>query len=144
MVQRYPMSKTAGISKGAFVVGLIVAISVTAILSVGIAYPLFDNGPKGDTSKPASPEAFGASMNAAEIENQIQVSGTIHAIQNGTIVFFDGHDLFSSDITVSSPIINGQFSVLLVGGKSYNVVTDNAWYYLLYVPLDAKNFTVNF
>jgi hypothetical protein len=57
---------------------------------------------------------------------------------------YHGYDLATSDIKTSGPIINGQYSVMLVVGKSYDVETNNGHYYSLYVPTDVTTFTANF
>jgi len=135
------MSQTTAIPKNQIAVGSIVAILVLSIVSVGVASEFIVNAQKTgvETSGPSEISANGSGMG-----NLVQVSGTIHAVQNGTIIFFDSNDIYSSDVTVSGNITNGQYSVLLVGGKSYNVETDKAGYYLLYVPTDVTTFNVNF
>ena len=89
------MSQTTGISKNLFAVGLIVAILVSTILSVGIATQLGIKGPKGDTGAtglqgPIGPAGTSSSSTSTGGNNQVQVSGTISGVQSGTVTFYDG------------------------------------------------------
>lgn len=81
-------------------------------------------------------------MSGAGVSNQVQVSGTVSVTQTGTIDFTS----LNGTIKSSVPIANGQYSILLVGGQSYNVRVHNTHYdyYLLYVPLGVATFTANF
>ena len=149
------MSQTTGISENLFIVGLIVAILASTVLSVGIATQLAVKGPKGDTGAtglqgPIGPQGpAGTSTSGTETNNQVQVSGAIRATQTGTITFWDGYSEATSDIKTSGPITNGQYSVLLVSGKSYSVKVIHSDgfdpnYYSLYVPTGVTTFTSDF
>ncbi len=78
---------------------------------------------------------------------QVQVSGTITIIQDGTIYF----NSMDGKVQTSSPFTAGRYSATLVGGQSYNV--DITWEfpggvtgenYTLYVPAGATTFTADF
>lgn len=82
-------------------------------------------------------------MSGAGVSNQVQVSGTVSITQTGTIYFTS----LNGTIKSSVPITNGQYSVLLVSGQSYDVRVDGGYYpryYSLYVPLSVATFTANF
>lgn len=84
-------------------------------------------------------------MSGAGVSNQVQVSGTVSITQTGTIEFTS----LNGTIKSSVPIANGKYSILLVGGQSYNVRVENergyyAGDYSLYVPLSVATFTANF
>jgi hypothetical protein len=76
--------------------------------------------------------------------NQVQVSGTVQKTQTGTIYFRN----LNRTIETSAPIIDGKYSVLLVGGQSYDVYVNYYSYstpnYLLYVPSGVATFTADF
>lgn len=82
------------------------------------------------------------------IKNKVQVSGTVSVTQTGTIEF----DTFVNNTTIrvraSGSIVNGSYSVPLVGGQSYNVTVSYGEYskqsYSIYVPLGVTTFTANF
>ena len=83
------------------------------------------------------------------ISNQTQVSGkatdTRTTTQSGTIYFQSLDD----QIKTSTPIINCEYSVFLVGGVSYDVTINFDdisfnMYYSLYVPLGIESFTADF
>lgn len=82
----------------------------------------------------------------AGIGNQVQVSGKVSETQNGTIKFVS----LNRTIVTNVPITSGKYSVLLVGGTSYDVYvylssTDYYDYdFSLYVPLGVTTFTANF
>jgi predicted small secreted protein len=85
--------------------------------------------------------------------NQVQVSGTISENQPSEIVFSSFAPVNGSYIQTSSLIINGRYSVVLVGGISYSVRIDyqpvgytypTSRTYSLYVPLGVTTFTANF
>ena len=86
--------------------------------------------------------------------SQVQVSGTLRNKQSGTIYFLETPwDRFVENVTVrtSSPIINGEYGILLVGGKSYDIFFDeypSYWDedpdYVLYVPSGVTAFTADF
>jgi hypothetical protein len=53
------------------------------------------------------------------VNNQVQVSGTVQAgVISGSTLYFQN---INRTILTSASIINGQYSVLLVGGQSYNI-----------------------
>jgi len=51
------------------------------------------------------------------VNNQVQVSGTVPDNITGTLYFFNSNRTFET----SAPINNGRYSVLLVGGQSYDI-----------------------
>jgi hypothetical protein len=85
-------------------------------------------------------------MSGAGIRNQVQVSGTVSETQSGTIEFRN----YYGNITSSVPITNGRYSILLVGGQSYDVYIyladelDYSYYGYSYVPVGVTTFTANF
>jgi hypothetical protein len=88
------------------------------------------------------PKQTGAGTN-----NQVQVSGTVNGKQTGTIYFRTSNE----SIRTSSPIIDGKYNVLLVGGQSYDIYIDyyhsSSYYtpdFVLYVPLGVTVLTANF
>ena len=83
------------------VVGLIVGLVVGAMLIL-----------------PTSTTKTGTGTN-----NQVQVSGTIQsgAITGNTLYFQNVNE----SMLASAPIVNGQYSVLLTGGQSYNIYSYN-------------------
>jgi hypothetical protein len=91
-------------------------------------------------------------MSGAGVNNQVKVSGTIQEKQPSLIYFSSLGLLNGSHIQTSGLIINDQYSVLIVGGQSYNVTIyyQPAGYsystsstYSLYVPLGVSTFTAN-
>ena len=73
--------------------------------------------------------------------NQVQVSGTVQEFQIGIIQFQN----LNRTIKTSAPIIDGKYSVLLVGGQSYDVTIKGTYnYYSVYVPSGVATFTANF
>jgi len=83
-------------------------------------------------------------QSGAGTNNQVQVSGTVSESQT-TIYFFSVNR--TNPIDTSTPIVNGQYSILLLGGRSYNVGFYTSSYdaqYDLYVPLGVTTFTANF
>jgi hypothetical protein len=76
------------------------------------------------------------------VNNQVQVSGTVSITQTGTIEFRN----LNGTIDSSVPITSGEYSVLVVGGQSYNVYVHYGYgySYSLYVPLGVTTFTANF
>jgi len=84
--------------------------------------------------------------------NQVQVSGTLQNPQSGTIYFLQLAKFYDDDaIKASSPIVNGGYSVMLVGGQSYDIFvnrypsySDEEPDYTLYVPEGVTTFTANF
>jgi hypothetical protein len=84
----------------------------------------------------------------AGTNNQVQVSGTISETQSGSVYFYNLAPR-NQTISTTSPITNGQYSALLVGGQSYNVnIYDSTGYskgsFTIYVPLGVSTFTANF
>ena len=114
------------------VIGLVIGLALGIFISV-----LF-----------ISPIHLGAGIN-----NQVQVSGTVSATQNSTTIEFVS---LNGTVTFTVPITNGRYSVLLVGGLSYNVhVKYYAWEggwgwvltekdYTTFIPLGVTTFTANF
>jgi hypothetical protein len=82
------------------------------------------------------------------VNNQVQVSGTVPAEPVTTTLYFRSSN---GTMETSAPVINGQFSVLLIGGQSYEVFdylpsTDSTYggdYAPFYVPLGVTIFTEN-
>ena len=149
------MSQTNGISKGLFAVGLIVAILVSTILSVGIVTQLAAKGPKGDTGAtglqgPIGPQGpAGTSTSGTGTPNQVTVSGSIQE-QNPSGISFSSIVGSRQTVVTSGLITNGQYSVVLVGNQSYSVrvtystgATESAGY-SIYVPSGVSTFTANF
>jgi hypothetical protein len=111
-----------GVSIG-LVVGLVLGISISVFLNLGSII---------------NPTGTG-------IGNQVQVSGTVKGRQTGTIVFVN----LNKTIQTSAPITDGKYSVLLVGGQSYDVAagdksTGDYSTYKLYVPSGVATFTADF
>jgi hypothetical protein len=82
------------------------------------------------------------------VSNQVQVSGTVSDRTTGTLCFRN----LDKTIETTAPITNGKYSVLLVGGQSYNVYYDfvpsssydpSGEYNAFYVPLGVTTFTEN-
>ncbi len=92
-----------------------------------------------------SPSGILPSKTGAGTNNQVQVSGTIEETGISSIEFTNLNGTISS----SAPIINGVYSILLVGGQSYNVdlfeqYGNEAYEFSLYVPLGVTTFAANF
>ncbi len=111
---------------GLLVIGLVVGLAVGAY----VLYPLVTPNP------------------AAGKNNQVQVSGTVNA-RNGTLLSFGN---LNQTIETTANVTNGRYSVLLVGGQSYNVYLGGFpppvdWqdpdYTPFYVPLGVSAFTEN-
>jgi hypothetical protein len=81
------------------------------------------------------------------VNNQVQVSGTVPDNIAGTLYFFNSNRTFET----SAPINNGRYSVLLVGGQSYDIFdyvsltgpTGFSDYNPFYVPLGIITLTEN-
>jgi hypothetical protein len=82
------------------------------------------------------------------INNQMQVSGTVPNRTTGILCFSN----LNHSIETTANIINGEYSVLLVGGQSYEVYNDHfplsdPWYSpaynQFYVPSGVTTFTEN-
>lgn len=92
--------------------------------------------------------SLNSQLAAAGTNNQVQVSGTVQKTQTGTIYYRTANE----SIRTSSPITDGKYSVLLVGGQSYDIYIDvyhsDSYYYkpdfVLYVPLGVTTFTADF
>ena len=83
---------------------------------------------------------------STEPSNEVVVSGTVHYCQSGTITFY----VFSHSQS-STPISNSKYSILLVGGQSYNVTIsyqgphgEEMQFATVNVPTDVTYFTANF
>jgi hypothetical protein len=93
--------------------------------------------PSGATSEPITSSVYSPTPN-------VTVSGTVHYCQNGTITFYW--------LTYESTFISdSKYTMMLVGGRSYNVTisyqgTHGAenQFATLYVPADVTNFAANF
>ena len=93
----------------------------------------------------ASPSGIQPSKTGAGINNQVQVSGTIEETGISSIEFTSLNGTISSSV----PILNGVYSILIVGGQSYNVDLfeqngKEAYEFSLYVPLGVTTFAANF
>lgn len=90
--------------------------------------------------------------NGVGINNQVQVSGTVQSMTSGTLYFQN----VNRTILTSATIINGQYSVLLIAGQSYNVYgfnptvfegergySPNSNFNPFYIPLGVTTFTEN-
>ena len=85
--------------------------------------------------------------NGAGTNNQVQVSGTVTGNETNTIYFIS----LNQTIETSAPIVNGKYSVLLVGGQSYDicdyspVIGERVYstYNQFYVPLGITTLTEN-
>jgi hypothetical protein len=82
------------------------------------------------------------------VNNQVQVSGTVSNEENGTLCFRN----LNQTIETTATITNGEYSVLLVGGQSYNIYYNyvpriglEAYsnYNPFYVPLGVTTLTEN-
>jgi predicted PurR-regulated permease PerM len=92
-------------------------------------------------------------MSGAGVNNQVQVSGTTQEEHPSEMYFSSLGLVNGSRIQTSSLITNGQYSVVLVGGQSYDV---RIYYqpvgytyppsrpYSIYVPSGVTTFTANF
>jgi hypothetical protein len=118
------------------VVGLVIGLGLGVVISVVFDVPsmLNLNGSGKNT---------GAGTN-----NQVQMSGTVHTTQTGTIEFKEIYSSNNTNLQSSAPIEDGKYSVLLVGGKSYDVYVSADGYgkgdYSIYVPEGVTIFTANF
>jgi hypothetical protein len=92
------------------------------------------------------------SKTGTETNNQVQVSGKVNYQFVTSIIFTSSS---GTNISSSAPIVNGQYSVLLLGGQSYTVQLWNPDKYAigyggyeatlaLYVPSGVTTFTANF
>jgi hypothetical protein len=115
------------------VIGLVAGLALGAFIGVVLISPNSIFQPQG-----------------AGINNQVQVSGTIHVTQTGKITFGRGNgvDDYGFIPITSGPIVNGQYSVLIIGGETYTVEvylnTAQTWFYSLYVPSGVSTFTHDF
>lgn len=82
------------------------------------------------------------------VDNQVQVSGTVTNNMFTNILVFENTN---ADFETSVPIVNGRYSVLLVGGQSYDVFGYAVYFFMpgssdytpFYVPLGVTTFTEN-
>jgi hypothetical protein len=87
------------------------------------------------------------------VNNQVQVSGAVQGMTSGTLYFQNPNETILTSATVN----NGHYSVLLVGGQSYNIYSDDPTtfeglrgyapssdFHPFYVPLGVTTFTANF
>ena len=88
--------KIIGAAVASLVIGLVLGIAISVVFNL----PSMIN-PSG-----------------AGIGNQVQVSGTVRDTQTGTIYFLQLAKFYEDDmIHSSSQIVNGRYSVVLVGGQ---------------------------
>jgi hypothetical protein len=131
----------AGLLLGVFV-GVLV-ISPSGILPIKTVNPTPTPSPI-PTSSPVS----GVGTN-----NQVQVSGTIQE-ENASEISFSSIIGSSQKVQTSAIITNGQYSVVLVGNQSYDVVVaypsvyepseNNYNSYTIFVPSGVTTFSANF
>ena len=115
-------------------IGLVIGLVLGILISVVFNLPSAGNTTGAGTS------------------NQVQVSGTLQNPQTGTIYFLQLAKFYDDDaIKTSSQIVNGGYSVMLVGGQSYDIFinrypdySDEDPDYTLYVPEGVTTFTANF
>jgi hypothetical protein len=127
-------TKTNGKISVLAVIGLVIGLVLGIVISVVFNLPSKIN-PTG-----------------AGTGNQVQVSGTLQNPQSGTIHFLQLAKFYDDDaIKSSSPIVDGKYSVLLVGGQSYDIFvnrypsySDEDPDYTLYVPEGVTTFTADF
>ena len=106
------------------VVGLALGIFISAILNL--------------------PNVIMPTQTGAGMSNQVQVSGKVQVTQSGTVRFRN----LNRTIDTSVPIANGEYSILLLGGDSYDVYVywegRLQYSYWLYVPSGVTTFTADF
>ncbi len=109
------------------VIGIVVGLIVGLVLGVFIGVLFISPSAKTETN------------------NQVRVSGTIKETGIETIDFVNLNETISS----SAPIVNGVYSIVLVGGQSYAVALvdqygNEAYTFMLYVPSGVTTFSANF
>lgn len=88
----------------------------------------------------------------AGVSNQVQVSGSVQSMTSGTLYFQN----VNQTILTSATITNGQYSVLLIAGQSYNIYNYNpttfegvkgyspsSYFNPFYMPLGVTTLTEN-
>ena len=126
MAQKKTLNKIAiGSGLGGFLVGLVLGVVLYAFVF----------------------SAYVPSQSGAGINNQITVSGGAGRL-DGTIYFSSGSQYSPDYVSTSSHISNGEYSVLLVGNRTYGVeiIGGNveSMTYTLYVPVGATTFRHDF
>lgn len=81
--------------------------------------------------------------------NPVQVCGTVSVAQRGTISFVNYNETTSTRYDHHVPIVDGNYSIVLSGGYSYNVYigtgqTSYSYSFSLYVPSNVTTLTANF
>jgi hypothetical protein len=81
--------------------------------------------------------------------NPVQVSGTVSVAQKGTISFINDNETTSTRYSHHVQIVDGNYSIVLSGGYSYNVYigtgqTSYSYSFSLYVPSNVTTLTANF
>jgi hypothetical protein len=114
----------------ALVIGLIVGLALGIFTSVLFNFP----------------SSFRTEVRA---NNQVQVSGTVNETRQGTIQFINWNETTNTRYAHYAQITDGKYSILLVGGKSYDVYigtgeTGYSYAFSLYVPSNINTFTANF
>jgi hypothetical protein len=106
------------------VIGLVLGIAISAVIKL--------------------PTKTGTGTN-----NQVTVSGTVTPAPYDTVTTLYFQNL-NGTFETSTPVVNGQYSVLLLGGQSYNVFdyqpyssTSESDYQPFYLPLGVTTFTQN-
>jgi hypothetical protein len=128
-----PLAKSPTRSRNIGIIALIIGLVVGLAFGIGVSF-LFNLSSSVHTG--------------VGVNNQVQVSGTVPATPSVSTLYFRNSN---GTMETSAQVINGQYSVLLVGGQSYEVFdyvppTDTTYagsYYPFYVPLGVTSFTEN-
>jgi hypothetical protein len=130
MTQPSPIPQSSSRNRSIWIVILVIGLVVGLVLGIFVSVLL------------NLPSSF---HTGAGINNQVQVSGTVSETSQTTIYFFSVNR--TSPIDTSVPIVNGQYSVILLGGRSYYVGFSSYYYdeaYTKYIPSGVSTFTANF
>jgi hypothetical protein len=81
--------------------------------------------------------------------NPVHVSGMVSVAQKGTISFVNDNETASTRYNHHVQIVDGNYSIVLSGGYSYDVFigtgqTGYSYRFSLYVPLNVTTLTANF
>jgi hypothetical protein len=139
MSEQIPQPPKNSKNRSVLIVALVIGLVVGLVLGVFISV-LFN-----------LPSSF---HKGAGTNNQVQVSGTIQETGIISIQFIS----LNGNISTSATVTNGVYSVLVIGGQSYNVnliSSTDGWQpngqwgdiaktLSLYVPLGVTTFTANF
>ena len=122
------------------VLGIVVGLIVGLVLGVFVGVLVI------------SPSGILPIKSVVGTNNQVQVSGTVSYQYVTSLVFISTS---GTNVSSSAPVVNGQYSVLLLGGQSYTVKLWNPDEYAvgyggyevtlaLYVPSGVTTFSANF